>query len=251
MKIRYELNYYKILDLEKEYSIFNDTDNRKYLTDIDKSVMKKNYRTLSKIHHPDKGGDKAYFEVLAEAYKVLTDDDLRSNYDSKSKFGANPDINDLLHDFEFSSGSAQNEEYSKRVKKFKKEMTDILLVIDAFQDKISYTRNVQCNHCDGSGFDLMSNMMLDCDVCEGSGELNSETCYACKGRGEVSFEKCLYCNGDTYIEKTETLELEHSDFENGLLKVEFKGNYSKREIGKVGNLYIKIKSEYTEKEKEQ
>ena len=42
--------------------------------------IKKAYRKLSMIHHPDKGGDEATFQKLAAAYRALTDPASRENY---------------------------------------------------------------------------------------------------------------------------------------------------------------------------
>jgi curved DNA-binding protein CbpA len=40
------------------------------------------YRELSKLHHPDKnGGDDAKFKTIAEAYRILSDELLREEYD--------------------------------------------------------------------------------------------------------------------------------------------------------------------------
>jgi curved DNA-binding protein CbpA len=44
--------------------------------------IKKVYRELSKIHHPDKGGDEEKFKEIAEAYKILSDEKTRAKYDS-------------------------------------------------------------------------------------------------------------------------------------------------------------------------
>lgn len=52
------------------------------------SEIKKQYRKLSKIFHPDKqGGDQAMFMKIAKAYEALTDDVSRENWE---KYG-NPD----------------------------------------------------------------------------------------------------------------------------------------------------------------
>ena len=41
--------------------------------------IKKAYRTLANIHHPDKGGTKEKFQVINEAYQILSSN--RSEYD--------------------------------------------------------------------------------------------------------------------------------------------------------------------------
>ncbi len=52
------------------------------------SEIKKKYRKLSKIYHPDKqGGDQDMFMKIAKAYEALTDEVSRENWE---KYG-NPD----------------------------------------------------------------------------------------------------------------------------------------------------------------
>ena len=57
---------YEILGVEKEST---------------EKEIKKAYRDLSKIHHPDKGGDKEKFAKISEAYNVLSDSTKRKQYD--------------------------------------------------------------------------------------------------------------------------------------------------------------------------
>jgi hypothetical protein len=49
--------------------------------------IKSAYRTLSRTHHPDKGGDSETFQKISKAYEALTDPVARENWE---KFG-NPD----------------------------------------------------------------------------------------------------------------------------------------------------------------
>ncbi len=42
-----------------------------------------------------------------------------------------------------------------------------------------------CAECDGTG-------RIECDVCEGEGEYNSEVCTSCNGEGDM---ECPYCGG--------------------------------------------------------
>jgi curved DNA-binding protein CbpA len=43
--------------------------------------IKQAYRELSKVHHPDKGGDEEKFKEIVFAYEVLSDDERREKYD--------------------------------------------------------------------------------------------------------------------------------------------------------------------------
>lgn len=39
------------------------------------------YRSLSLVHHPDRGGESKHFQLLSEAYKTLSNDDTKLEYD--------------------------------------------------------------------------------------------------------------------------------------------------------------------------
>lgn len=71
-------DYYQTLGVEKSAS---DDD------------IKRAYRKLASQHHPDKGGDKARFQEVQEAYAVLSDKEKKAAYDNPqtrfhSPFGA-------------------------------------------------------------------------------------------------------------------------------------------------------------------
>lgn len=61
-------NYYEILEISKEAS---------------PTEVKKAFRSLSMIHHPDKGGDTLKFQQLNEAYETLSDPERRQHYDNE------------------------------------------------------------------------------------------------------------------------------------------------------------------------
>lgn len=51
------------------------------------SDIKKAYRRLAAIHHPDKGGDTAMFQKVQAAYETLSDPQKRQEYDNPNPFG--------------------------------------------------------------------------------------------------------------------------------------------------------------------
>jgi len=48
--------------------------------------IKRAYRRLASQHHPDKGGDTARFQEIEQAYRTLSDDQKRAEYDNPNPF---------------------------------------------------------------------------------------------------------------------------------------------------------------------
>lgn len=63
------------VDTEKLYSVLEVSK------DADEKEIKKAYRRLSRVHHPDKGGDEHKFKEIAAAYEILSDPEKRKMYD--------------------------------------------------------------------------------------------------------------------------------------------------------------------------
>jgi len=77
--------------------------------------IKRAYRKLASQHHPDKGGDKNKFQEIEQAYRTLSDDGKRQQYDMElNGFGGggtqfhwrsadmnHPDINEIFRSFGF------------------------------------------------------------------------------------------------------------------------------------------------------
>jgi len=59
-------NYYNILDVKPNASL---------------DEIKKAYRALAKVHHPDAGGNEEIFKEIQQAYDVLSDSEKRARYD--------------------------------------------------------------------------------------------------------------------------------------------------------------------------
>jgi curved DNA-binding protein len=70
---------YKVLGLDKSAS---------------EADIKKAYRSLAMIHHPDKGGSEETFREITEAYSILSDSKKRSQYDSGSAYNRGFDTDD-------------------------------------------------------------------------------------------------------------------------------------------------------------
>ena len=72
-------DYYKLLEVNRDASF---------------EEIKKSYRRLSMIHHPDKNGNSEEstikFKQLANAYETLSDEDKRTMYDMGIRNGNMP-----------------------------------------------------------------------------------------------------------------------------------------------------------------
>jgi len=70
-------DYYNILGVERTASADD---------------IKRAYRKLASLHHPDKGGDTSKFQEIQSAYAVLSDPAKRQQYDNpQPQFGGMPD----------------------------------------------------------------------------------------------------------------------------------------------------------------
>lgn len=87
--------------------------------------IKKTYRALAMKHHPDRGGDEKKFKEIEEAYRTLSDDQKRAEYDAGGSqqdwnpFGGQAggfhDINEMFG-FRFGPGFQQFHQQSRRNK---------------------------------------------------------------------------------------------------------------------------------------
>jgi len=76
--------------------------------------IKRAYRKLASQHHPDKGGDKNKFQEIEQAYRTLSDNTKRQEYDmQRNGFGGgrefhfrtgDPDLDSIFRSFGFGGG---------------------------------------------------------------------------------------------------------------------------------------------------
>jgi curved DNA-binding protein CbpA len=78
-KIVAQVNY---AILETEYALFDPYDILGISSEANSTIVKQAYRTLSKQHHPDKGGEEKIFHRVNLAYRALTTD-----FDNFQKYG--------------------------------------------------------------------------------------------------------------------------------------------------------------------
>jgi len=177
-------DYYKILELEKSATL---------------SDIKKSYRRLSKILHPDKEtGSKEKFQELNGAYQTLSDPAKKQAYDSGVTYQtpSRPIINNI------------NVRINWTLSDIKKGKTV----------SVKLTRAVVCKTCNGAGSKNASSITV-CVSCNGNGKIHKAEktpfgymqveyiCNSCKGKGEINTDPCPTCKGEKVVteNKTETI----------------------------------------------
>lgn len=241
-------DYYKILNLNKDSSI---------------DEIKKSYKKFAILYHPDKtNGDKdkeEKFKNVSEAYSILGDKDKKQQYDTQSKFGNsyNPNpfsafggVGDIWSSF-FGSEANPFEQYfggNYQYKEYQENLDININIIVTLRDvykgtpiKVSYKRYVQCDDCNGTGFD--KNGKFDtCEVCNGTGRNQNHVCEYCQGKGKIFSETCKSCNGEKVILKDIEFNLSNI-FQIRKSRTELMkgyGHQSKYFPNKKGNLTLNI-----------
>ncbi len=241
--------------------------------------IKRAYRKLAQIHHPDKpGGDEKKFKEISEAYRTLGDKEKREQYD---KFGRAFDGDASGGGFDFSNGfggfdfnfSEGGEAFSDLFEDFfgfggggrarTKDLRrgdDIELgvemelkdTIDKFVKKLAYERMVNCPRCKSEGAEP-GTRVKECFSCRGTGFVetlrrsifgaitHSSICPECKGEGKSPEAPCNVCKGEGRIKGLEEFDFEiPGGVDTGQsLKVTGMGDAGRRG-GKSGDLFVRI-----------
>lgn len=248
-----ELSYYEILEVSRN---------------ADKETIKKAYRKMAKLYHPDKNpNDKEAehkFKLCNEAYQCLSDDKQRGIYDRYGKEGLqgmggssrSSGFDDLGSIFEemfsnFGGGSRRRRDPADADRYSLDMATEIVISFDeavfGCEKEITYSYKEPCKPCKGTG--AKDAKLEPCSTCKGQGQIFarqgfmtfSQTCPACKGEGSVIAKKCSECSGGGYKEAKETLSIKipHGVDDGNRLRVAHRGNVGKR--GARGDLYVSFR----------
>jgi molecular chaperone DnaJ len=246
-----ELSYYEILEVSKT---------------ADKSTIKKAYRTMAKIYHPDKNpGDKEAehkFKLCNEAYQCLSDDKQRGIYDRYGKEGlqgsggrrSSGGFDDLSSMFEdmfsgFGGGSSRRRQNPADREKYPLDMNVNMYIsfheaVFGCEKEVEFQYKTACEPCKGTG--AKDAKLATCKQCNGQGQVYmkqgfmtfSQTCPVCQGVGSAPADSCNSCKGKGYEEKREKVSIKVPagiDTDNRL-RVSGRGNIGKR--GTRGDLYV-------------
>jgi DnaJ family protein A protein 2 len=170
--------------------------------------IKKAYFRLSKIHHPDKGGDEHQFKEIAAAYEILSDPEKRKMYDKYGlegvADGAAPSAGgeDLFSMF-FGGGRSQRASGPKKGPSTNHPLSVSLEdIYNGKTVKLAVTRKVivgevkRCSDCDGRGMKMEVRQ-----IGPGMIQQMQSTCPKCKGQGNMAETKSERKVLEVHIEK--------------------------------------------------
>jgi len=205
-------DYYKTLEVDR-----NATEDE----------IKKSYRRLAKIHHPDKTGgtDSEEFKAISHAYQVLMDPKKRQMYDqfgdedgpSQQSFGQGQHMNMFETIFNMVGGH-NNRDAKPKVITLKVQLSTI---INSGEFEIKYSRNVKCSLCEATGSKTKQSSV--CHQCRGAKVVlqhmmvgpgisipMQQPCPTCKGSGSgsvIDSDRCLGCKGDGTVAVDENVKV--------------------------------------------
>jgi len=247
-----DLSYYEILEVSQS---------------ADKTTIKKAYRKMAKMYHPDKnqGDEEAEhkFKLCNEAYQCLSDEKQREIYDRYGKEGlqgmggggrSSSGFDDLGSMFEdmfsgFGGGGSRRRQNPADMEKYPLDMNvDMYLsfneAIFGCEKDIEYTYKNACKPCKGTG--AKDGKLSTCSQCKGQGQVYmkqgfmtfSQTCPVCQGSGSAPASSCKDCGGNGYKEErgNVTVKIPKGIDDGNRLRVSGKGNIGKR--GSRGDLYV-------------
>ena len=212
-------------------------------TSATQDEIKKAYKRLVRVHHPDKGGDEKKFKEVQAAYEVLNDPEKRKMYDKygleglKSGGMSHGGFGDIFDIF-FGGGRRQGPRQTPQLKPTVVGMK--VSLEDVYHGKMGHVdvdRKVLCEGCNGKG----GSEVEKCTGCKGRGVVikmvqigpgmysqSQADCGDCKGTGEKIKKEhiCKTCKGNKLLDKKEKVEVPVSPGipENEKITIAGKGN---------------------------
>ena len=207
-------DYYEVLGLSKSAS---------------QEEIKKAYKKLAKKYHPDLNKEESAgkkFKEVSEAYKVLSDENSRANYDraghdryQQSSQGGSQGFN---QGFDFGDIFGDIFGGSRGPRKGDDLQTSITISLkDAYagvEKKIELNKLDSCSSCDGTG--AKDGRVETCSSCDGEGTVIGQqrtpfgmfrtqiTCPDCSGSGEQAIHPCSTCKGEAVVRNKKTITVD-------------------------------------------
>jgi DnaJ family protein A protein 2 len=193
--------------------------------------IRKAYLKLSRVHHPDKGGDPEKFKEIQQAYEVLSDSNKKEFYDVTGRVpGAGGEDSapsaaagftfpfDIGNLFGMFGPGGQKRRGHKAPSKTEPLRLSLQQLYDGHSFRVVVDRAKFCGTCAGSG----AAKSEPCEACRGSGKsvqmmqmggmiLQSHgPCGECMGDGKKVMEFCGECRGQKKVQEKRTLDVKVS-----------------------------------------
>ena len=203
--------------------------------------LRKAYKKLCLVNHPDKGGEAEQFQKIQKAYEVLSDEKKRELYDTMgitdenesggfaNGGGGGVDIASMFMNmmgggggfgFSFPGMNMGGPPKDKRRQKAPSKLHEIPVSLFDFYHgkhiKIQFERQKFCAGCKGEG----STNFNSCGSCNGRGMIEQmiqvgpgmhaiarQPCGSCNGNGKLPVGKCDKCNGKKFYNQEKVLDV--------------------------------------------
>jgi len=235
----------------------NHIDNKEYyeILNINKnassSEIKKAYRKLALIHHPDKGGNPEIFKKINDAYEILSDTKKKEIYDRFGKSGLEQTASNATTFNPFDLHQMNNPINKLHVVHQSNIGLDELY--SGTFKKLNITRKRKCQKCNGLGGEKQ--FVKECGKCNGNGIIIQHiqimpgvsqqvqiSCPECDGCGNIiqNKYKCDECKGKKLINMTKMFKI---DIEKGMKhgdEIKIYGEGQENEKGDKGDIILVI-----------
>lgn len=174
-----------------------DVDTKLYETlGVEKTAtgqeIKRAYRKLAVVHHPDKGGDEQKFKEINAAYEILSDSEKRAKYDKygleglDAEGGGSADATDLFSMFfggghsSRNSGPRKGEDINHPIRVSLADLYSGKTVKLAVNRQVIDGKSRECTRCDGTGvivelrqiaLGMVQQIQRHCPDCQGEGHV--------------------------------------------------------------------------------
>lgn len=204
--------------------------------------IRKSYKKLCLVNHPDKGGDAEKFQKIQKAYETLSDENKRQAYDTMGIIDGEADsgmggmggmgsmggvdIASMFMNmmggggFGFSFPGMGGVPKERRRQKAPSKLHEIPVSLHDFYHgkhlKIQFERQKFCPNCKGEG----ATNFNSCGSCNGRGMIEQmvqvgpgmhaiarQPCGSCNGNGKTPANKCDKCNGKKFYSQEKVLDV--------------------------------------------
>ncbi|NPA32296.1 MAG: molecular chaperone DnaJ [Aquificae bacterium] len=220
-----------------------------------KEEIKKAYRKLVRLYHPDINPDPSAeekFKEINEAYHVLVDDERRARYDALLRSGDERGFRSFLEYIQEFVESIIRQERGKKRRPRKGQDIKMKLALTleeaglGCEKEITYNRWADCPDCGGAGVRGEAKTVV-CHACNGEGRRVSgifnfpRPCSVCKGKGFIVTNPCPTCygRGRVSVRHTIRVSIPPGTEEGDVLKVPKKGHLGYFG-GPPGDLHLKV-----------